>query len=74
MPLPLLAKIHLSLRRFRKMGKKAVITVKLVDESLVSSNDAIAQEIFRWLHDALPALWVKEVDCVHVHGHANAAR
>jgi hypothetical protein len=52
------------------VGKKAGIIVKLVDDSLVSSNDVIAREIFKWLHDAL-SHWVKEVDCVFVHGHSN---
>ncbi len=48
------------------MGKKAVITVKLVDESVINSNATIAEELFRWLLDVLPAPWVKEVAYVVV--------
>jgi hypothetical protein len=44
------------------MRKKAVITVELVDESVASSNSAIAEEMLRWFkEEALPAPWVKEV-------------
>jgi hypothetical protein len=44
------------------MGKKAIITVELVDESVVSSNSAIAEELLRWFReDSLPAPWVKEI-------------
>jgi len=44
------------------MGKKAVITVELVDESVLSSNSAIAEELLSWFREeALPAPWVKEV-------------
>jgi hypothetical protein len=44
------------------MGKKAIITVELVDESVASSNSAIAEELLRWFREeALPAPWVKEV-------------
>jgi len=44
------------------MGKKAIITVELVDESVVSSNSAIAEELLRWFsEEALPAPWVKEI-------------
>ena len=44
------------------MGKKAIITVELVDESVVSSNSAIEEELLRWFREeALPAPWVKEV-------------
>lgn len=55
-----------SLEAQRVVGKKAVITVKLVDESTSKSNKAIADELFRWFLEALPAPWVKEVDCVFV--------
>ena len=45
------------------MGKKAIITVELVDASITSSNSAIAEEMLQWLKDqALPAPWVKEVE------------
>jgi hypothetical protein len=49
------------------MSKKAIITVRLVDESVITSNDTIAEEIRAWfLEDALPAPWVKEVDSIIV--------
>ena len=49
------------------MGKKAVITVELVDASVTSSNSAIAEEMLQWFKDqALPAPWVKEVKTVIV--------
>jgi hypothetical protein len=42
--------------------KKAVITVELVDESLANSNEAIAEDLLKWLQDeAVPAPWVKDV-------------
>jgi hypothetical protein len=44
------------------MGKKAIITVELVDESLGHSNSTIAEELLSWFREeALPAPWVKEV-------------
>jgi hypothetical protein len=47
--------------------KKAVITVELVDESIVSSNEAIAEELLKWFQDeAVPAPWVKDVKTVVV--------
>ena len=49
------------------MGKTAIITVELVDESLEKSNDAIAEELFKWFRDeAVPAPWVKEIKTVVV--------
>jgi len=49
------------------MGKKAIITVELVDESIASSNGAIAEELLRWFKDAaLPAPWVKKVESITV--------
>ncbi len=49
------------------MGKKAVITVELVDASVTSSNSAIAEEMLQWFKDqALPAPWVKEVKTIVV--------
>ena len=48
------------------MGKKAVITVKLVDESIINSNATIAEELFKWFLEVLPAPWVKEVAYVVV--------
>jgi hypothetical protein len=44
------------------MGKKAIITVELVDESLGHSNSAIAEELLKWfMEEALPAPWIKEI-------------
>jgi hypothetical protein len=44
------------------MGKMAIITVELVDESVVASNNAIGEEVLRWFRDeSMPAPWVKEV-------------
>ena len=49
------------------MGKMAVITVELVDESIATSNGAIAEEMLEWFRDeAVPAPWVKEVKTVVV--------
>jgi hypothetical protein len=48
--------------RLSTMGKKAIITVELVDESLGYSNNAIAEELLRWFtEEAMPAPWVKEI-------------
>jgi hypothetical protein len=49
------------------MGKKAVIILELVEESVQSSNSAIAEDLLRWFREeALPAPWVKEVKTVVV--------
>jgi len=49
------------------MGKTAIITVELVDESLEKSNDAVAEELLKWFRDeAVPAPWVKDVKKVVV--------
>jgi hypothetical protein len=43
------------------MGKMAIITVESVDESVVASNNAIGDEVFRWFRgEAVPAPWVKK--------------
>ena len=48
-------------------GKKAVITVDLVDESLQNPNKKIVQEITRWFkEDAVSAPWIKEIKGVRV--------
>jgi hypothetical protein len=53
--------------RLNVMGKMAVITVELVDESIAASNNAIAGEILKWFKDEpLLAPWVKEVKTVVV--------
>ncbi|MEJ5327378.1 MAG: hypothetical protein WHU54_03910 [Candidatus Bathyarchaeia archaeon] len=42
--------------------KKALVTVELIDESVMVSNSTIAEEIFAWLvAEVVPAPWVKEV-------------
>jgi hypothetical protein len=50
------------------MSKKAaVITLELVDESVGSSNSAIAADLLRWFNEeVLPAPWVKKVRVVSV--------
>jgi hypothetical protein len=49
------------------MGKMAVVTVELVDESVVVSNGAISEEMLKWFRDeVVPAPWVKEVKTVVV--------
>jgi hypothetical protein len=49
------------------MGKRAVVTVELVDESVVTSNGAIAEELLKWFRDeVVPVPWVKKVKTVVV--------
>jgi len=49
------------------MGKRAIITFELVDESVESSNGAIAEELLKWFkEEAVPAPWVKEIKMVVV--------
>ena len=49
------------------MGKKAIVTFELVDESLENSNGAIAEELLQWFkEEAVPAPWVKEIKMVVV--------
>jgi hypothetical protein len=49
------------------MGKKAIITVELVDESVAYSSSKIAEELCRWFREeSLPPPWVKEVEKVVV--------
>jgi hypothetical protein len=49
------------------MGKKAIITLELVDESVENSNGAIAEEMLKWFKEgAVPAPWVKEIKKVVV--------
>ena len=49
------------------MGKKAIITFELVDESVENPNSAIAEELLKWFRDeAVPAPWVKEIRNVAV--------
>jgi hypothetical protein len=54
-------------RRIVKMGKRAIITVELVDESIINSNDTIAKELLSWLAEGcVPAPWIKQVHKVEV--------
>jgi len=49
------------------MGKMAFVSFELVDESVVYSNGAIADELLKWFRDeAVPAPWVKAVKKVVV--------
>jgi hypothetical protein len=48
------------------LKKKAIISVKLVEESAINSNETIAEELFSWFLDVLPAPWVKKIDYVVV--------
>jgi hypothetical protein len=49
------------------MGKKAIITVELVDESIINSNDTIAKELLSWIAEGgVPAPWIKQVHRVEV--------
>ncbi len=48
-------------------GKRAIITVELVDESLGNSNESIAKELLNWFkEETLPAPWVKQITSVVV--------
>jgi hypothetical protein len=42
-------------------GKRAVITVELVEESLQERSEKIVQELLEWFHDAVCVPWIKEV-------------
>jgi hypothetical protein len=49
------------------MGKKAIISVELVDESVETSNSAIVGEMLEWFRDeAVPVPWVKDIKKVVV--------
>jgi hypothetical protein len=48
------------------MGKVAVVTVELVDESFAFSNGVIAEELIEWFREACGAPWFKEVRAVVV--------
>jgi len=49
------------------MGKMAVITVELVDKSVLVSNGAISEEMLAWFRgEVVPAPWVKAVKKVVV--------
>jgi hypothetical protein len=51
------------------MGKMVVITFELVDESVIVSSGAIAEEMLKWFkEEAVPAPWVKEIKKVVVQG------
>jgi len=47
--------------------KKALITVKLVDESIMESNASIAKELMDWFQESTVSIpWVKEVETIVV--------
>ena len=48
------------------MGKLAVISVELVDESFAHSDCAVAEELLHWFREAVAVPWVKEVKRVVV--------
>jgi hypothetical protein len=49
------------------MGKMAIITFELVDESAENPNSAIAEELLNYFRDeAVPAPWVKGVKKVDI--------
>jgi hypothetical protein len=49
------------------LGKRAIITLELVDEIVENSNGAIAEELLEWFkEEAVPAPWVKEIKKVVV--------
>jgi hypothetical protein len=49
------------------MGKKAIITLELVEEGSEASNAAITRELSEWFNqEAVPAPWVKEVKTIVV--------
>ena len=43
------------------MGKMAIITVELVDESFAHSNGAIMEELLQWFKEAIAVPWIKEI-------------
>ena len=50
-----------------KLGKRAVITLELVDESVENSNGALAEELLEWFkEETVPAPWFKEIKKVVV--------
>lgn len=49
------------------MGKKAFITIRLVEESAEKANDEIEKEIFEEFSNGLPKIpWFKRVEAVTV--------
>ena len=47
-------------------GKRAVITVELVDESLQERSEKIVQELLEWFRDVVCVPWIKEVKDITV--------
>jgi hypothetical protein len=43
------------------VGKLAVVTVELVEESFAFSDGAVAEELLGWFREAVAVPWVKEV-------------
>ena len=48
------------------MGKVAIVTVELVNESFAISNGGVAEELLEWFREACGVPWVKEVKAVVV--------
>ena len=43
------------------MGKLAVVTCELVDESFAFSDGAVVEELLGWFREVVAVPWVKEV-------------
>jgi hypothetical protein len=43
------------------LGKLAVVSFELVDESFAFSDGAVAEELLRWFRESVAVPWVKEV-------------
>jgi len=55
------------LRKLKESGKKAVIVIQLVEESMEVPNEQIKKEIFEELSKELPKIpWMKRVESVKV--------
>ena len=48
------------------MGKLAVVTCELVDESFAFSDGAVVEELLGWFREVVAVPWVKEVKGVVV--------
>ena len=55
------------MRKLKESGKKAVIVVDLVEESMEVPNEQIRKEIFKELLKGLPKIpWMKKVESVKI--------
>jgi hypothetical protein len=43
------------------LGKLAVISAELVDESFAHSDRAVAEELLQWFKEAVAGPWIKEI-------------